>query len=67
MDSLASVMWSVVFGSVGVGFFVYGKRQRSPMPYAVGAALVALPYFAPDIYWLVGLGVVLTALPFWLK
>jgi hypothetical protein len=39
---LASLVW----GSIGVGFFVYGKKQQSIVPLIAGVLMVAISYFA---------------------
>ena len=38
---LASLVW----GSVGVGYFVYGKKQRELTPALGGVAMIAASYF----------------------
>ena len=38
---VASLLW----GSVGTGFFIYGKKQRSMIPLFGGIIMVALSYF----------------------
>lgn len=62
--STASLLWGVLFGSLGLGFFVYGKRQQAVVPLICGIALMVVPYFIPNALLLVGVGVVLSALPF---
>jgi hypothetical protein len=34
MDSIsASIMvWSVLFGGIGIGYFIYGKQQKAIVP-----------------------------------
>ena len=39
---LASLIW----GGIGTGFVVYGKKQRATIPLFGGIALVATSYFA---------------------
>lgn len=39
---LASLLW----GSVGMGFCVYGKKRGETIPLAGGLALIAVSYFA---------------------
>jgi len=36
---------SLIWGSVGVGYFIYGKRQRSWAPMAAGVLMVVVSYF----------------------
>lgn len=32
----AQLMWGMAFGSVGLGYFVYGKKQRAVVPLLCG-------------------------------
>jgi hypothetical protein len=41
---LASVIW----GGLGFGFFVYGKKQHSAPPLFGGIALMGITYFISD-------------------
>ncbi len=59
--------WSLLFSSVGLGFFVYGKRQRSAVPLICGLGLMVYPYFVSSTLLLVLIGAVLIALPFVLR
>ena len=64
MDLSTSLFLSVLFGSVGIGYFIYGKRQNKFIPMLVGAALCGYPYFVSNIYVMLAIGVVLIVLPF---
>ena len=37
---------SLVWGSVGMGYFIYGKKQQSIVPLIGGVIMVAISYFA---------------------
>lgn len=37
---------SLIWGSIGVGFFIYGKKQQSFVPMIAGILMVAVSYFA---------------------
>ena len=67
MDSSASLLWGLVFGSIGMGYFVYGKKQGRFIALASGCALMLFPYFVTSWYLLVLIGVVLMALPFFMR
>jgi len=60
-------MWGVIFGSIGFGFFVYGKKQKAIIPLLSGTGLMVVPYFFSNVTILVVAGVVLVALPFVIK
>jgi hypothetical protein len=36
---------SLVWGSVGFGYFIYGKKQQSPPPAIGGILIIAASYF----------------------
>jgi hypothetical protein len=67
MESEAGLIWSVLFGAVGVGYFIYGKRQRMMVPFAVGVALIVFPYFISNVYLMVLAGVGLSAVPYFIR
>ena len=29
MGNTAQIIWSMIFGSIGLGFFIYGKKQKA--------------------------------------
>jgi hypothetical protein len=63
----ASLLWGLLFGSIGLGYFIYGKKQRSVVPLVCGLALMLFPYFVPNLMLLVGLGVLLVIIPYFLR
>ena len=54
----------ILTGAVGVGYFVYGKRQTKFAPLLAGMALCVYPYFVDSVLWLVVIGALLMAAPF---
>jgi predicted membrane protein len=67
MEGTALLIWGVIFGAVGLGFFTYGKRQQAIVPLISGIALFVLPYLISNVYVLVIAGIVFVVLPFFLK
>ena len=63
----ATLWWGLVFGSIGLGFCLYGKKQRSPIPMVCGLALMIYPYFIGNTLLLVAIGVVLMAIPYFIR
>lgn len=61
------IMWGMAFGSIGMGMFVYGRRERAPIPLVCGIALSALPYVITSVAGLIAVGGVLALLPVFLK
>lgn len=68
MDSMTTTLISsVFFGSIGVGYFIYGKRQHRLIPLIAGMGLCAFPYFLHNLYAVVIIGTILTAAPWVLR
>jgi hypothetical protein len=55
---------AILFGAIGLGAFVYGKRAGLAMPMILGAALMGYPYFVSDIWLTFGIGICLCVLLF---
>jgi len=67
MDSSASLLWGLLFGSIGMGYFVYGKKQQRVVALISGMALMIFPYFVTGWFLMVLFGIVLMALPFFMR
>jgi len=67
MNNASTLLWGVLFGSIGLGYFVYGKKQKTIIPLFCGIGLLAIPYFISNLYMLILAGIVLAALPFIVK
>lgn len=67
MDSESMLIWGMVFGSIGLGFFIYGKKQKKVVPFVTGLALFVFPYFISDITMLLIIGAILVLLPYFVR
>ena len=65
--STSLLFLGLLFGSIGLGYCVYGRRQHAPVPFVCGLLLMAVPYFIFNVAALVAAGVVLAALPFLIR
>lgn len=63
----ATILWGVIFGSFGAGYFLYGRKRGMVMPLVCGIALSVFPYFVPNTVLLVLIGAALIALPFFVR
>ena len=61
------MLWGMAFGSNGLGYFIYGKKQQRMVPLVCGVGLMAFPYFVSSTVALVVIGIVLLALPFLIR
>ena len=60
----STLMWGVLFGSIGFGYFMYGRKQKAVLPLLSGLGLMVCPYFITNTILLVCAGIVMVALPF---
>jgi hypothetical protein len=65
--STSSLLWGLLFGSAGLGFFLYGKKQQAVVPLFCGLALMVFPYFVSNTILLVAIGFALIALPYFVR
>lgn len=63
----AQLLWGVLFGSIGLGYFIYGKKQRAIVPLACGLVLMVYPYFVANTLALVAIGLVVSVLPYFVR
>ena len=67
MGSTAVLLWGMLFGSIGFGYFLYGKKQKAIVPLISGIALCVVPYFIANVYALLIVGAILMAIPFFVR
>ena len=59
-----SLIVGVIAGAIGVGYFIYGKRQARLTPLLAGILLCTYPYFTDSLLWLSIIGLALVVAPF---
>jgi hypothetical protein len=67
MASESLLLWGLVFSSIGLGFFVYGKKQQRLVPFVCGRALLICPYVVGSVPLLIVTGMVLIAIPYFVR
>lgn len=67
MSTEAALFLGLIFGSIGLGFFMYGKKQRSAVPMVCGLALMVYPYFVGSAWAMIAIGLVLIAIPYFVR
>ena len=50
-----------------MGFFIYGRKQMRAVPLVCGIVLMVYPYFVSSTLCLVAIGVVLCAIPYFVR
>ncbi len=63
----ATLLWGLLFSSIGMGFFIYGRKQTRAVPLVCGIVLMVYPYFVSSTLWLVAIGVLLCAIPYFVR
>ena len=63
----SSLLLGLLFGSIGLAFFIYGRKQRAIVPLLCGLVLMVVPYFIPNALLLLVVGAVLVAIPYFVR
>lgn len=65
--NVSILLLGVLFSSIGLGYFIYGKKQQRIIVLLCGIALMMYPYFIDNIMLLISVGLVLMTVPKWVK
>lgn len=65
--STSLLLLGVLFGSLGAGYCLYGRKQSAAIPFLSGLLLTVVPYFIPNVLALFTIGLLLAALPFLIR
>jgi hypothetical protein len=63
----SSLLWGLLFGSIGLGFLIYGRKQKAVVPLVCGLALMIFPYFVSGTILLITIGIVLIVVPYFVR
>jgi hypothetical protein len=63
----SQLLWGLLFSSIGLGFFIYGKKQKAVVPLFCGLGLMIYPYFVSNTILLVAIGITLMAAPYFIR
>jgi hypothetical protein len=63
----SSLLSGLLFGSIGLGFFIYGRKQRAVVPLLCGLVLMVVPYFIANTALLFIVGAVVVAIPYFVR
>jgi hypothetical protein len=63
----AGLLWGVLFSAIGVGYFIYGRRQGKTIPLLCGVVLLVYPYFMPNTVVLLVIGAIFVAVPYFIR
>jgi hypothetical protein len=66
MDT-TQLFFSVFLSAIGLGYFIYGRRQTRFVFLFCGLGLMLFPYFVASWILFLGMGLVLLILPFLIR
>jgi len=61
MFNSSTLFASLIWGSIGMGFAIYGKKQRSAVPLVGGILLMGISYLIASALWMSLVGAALIA------
>lgn len=63
----SQLLLGVLFSSIGLGYFIYGKKQKTIVPFLCGLILMIFPYFVENTGLLILIGAVISAMPYFIR
>ena len=67
MGNTDSIIWGFLFGTIGMGYLVYAKKQQRWLAFLSGLGLCAFTYFVSNLVLIIVIGIALIILPFIVK
>ena len=67
MSTETTLFAGLIFGSIGFGYFWYGRKQQRPIPLLCGIALMVYPYFVGGWWAMLAVGLLLMAIPYFVR
>ncbi|MCZ6602206.1 MAG: amino acid transport protein [Planctomycetota bacterium] len=65
--SSESLFLHLLFGCVGMGYFVFGRKQNRGLFLLCGVGLCIFPYVIPNLLGLVIVSLILVVVPFYFR
>lgn len=57
----------VIFSSIGLGYFLYGKKQKMTVPLVCGLVLMFFTYLIESTALISIMGIILSVIPYFLR
>ena len=67
MVDSTSLIVGLIFGSIGVGYCIYGRKQNNFVAFLAGLFLIGLPYAIDNTLILIGVSLAIMASPKFIK
>ena len=55
------ILLSLLVSCIGLGLFLYGRKQSRPLQLVCGVGLMAYPYFVESLVWMAIIAVLIVA------
>ena len=63
----SSLFLGLLFGSIGLGLFMYGRKQRAVVPLLCGLVLLVVPYLISSAWLLLVIGGAMVAIAYFVR
>lgn len=67
MMNITQLLLGVVFSSIGLGYFMYGKKQKVLVPLVCGLVLMLFSYFVENTFLLITIGSIFSIAPYFIR
>ena len=61
------LLLGLIFSFIGLGYFLYGKKQKKMVPLVCGLLLMVYSYFIDTTLWLSALGILFSLFPYFIR
>lgn len=61
------LLLGVIFSSIGLGYFIHGKKQRMTVPLVCGLGLMFFTYFIDSTTMISVIGIILSIAPYFVR
>jgi hypothetical protein len=63
----SSLFAGLLISSIGMGYFIYGKKQRATVPLVCGIGMMAFPYFVTSVTLMLLIGALLMLAAYFIR
>lgn len=67
MMNITQLLLGVVFSSIGLGYFMYGKKQKVLVPLVCGLVLMLFSYFVENTFLIITIGSIFSIAPYFIR
>ncbi|MBU2530365.1 MAG: hypothetical protein KKD35_04935 [Elusimicrobia bacterium] len=64
---MGALFWGMLFGCIGMGYIMYGRKQTNGIALVSGIVFCGFPYFVSNWILMLLVGAIIMAIPFFIK